>query len=456
MKIGLIKDTKIFNLVKKEEKRQKEGIELIPSENYASSEVRKVLSSYFVNKYSEGYPKKRYYGGNENVDDLEILCQERAKKLFGVPHVNVQPYSGSPANFAVYMATCSPGDVIMGQSLTAGGHLTHGHNVSATGIFFKSVQYGVKNSIGPKEDLFDFKEIKKLAKEYKPKLIWAGGTAHPLIFDYKKFAEIADEVGAYLAVDIAHIAGLIAGGVHPSPANYAHIITTTTHKTLRGPRGAIIMVTEKGLKKNPDLAKKIDRAVFPGLQGGPHDNTTAGIAVALFEAAQPSFKEYAIQIVKNSKTLAKTLINGGLKLVGGRSENHLLLVDLTITLGPGGGIFAQKALDMVGLTLNKNTVPNEPMSPFYPSGVRLGTPAATTRGMKEKEMNFIGKTILKVIKIIRFYRLPEKKPDSAKATSGKEERKDYIAKFEREMRTNKKIKEIHDRVKKLALHFPIP
>jgi glycine hydroxymethyltransferase len=334
----------------------------------------------------------------------------------------------------------------MGQALIDGGHLTHGHNVSATGIFFKSVQYGVKTFVGSKEDLFDFKEIRKLAKEHKPKLIWAGGTAHPLIFDYKKFAEIADEVGAYLAVDIAHIAGLIAGGVHPSPVKYAHIITTTTHKTLRGPRGAMIMVTNKGLKKDSDLAKKIDRAVFPGLQGGPHDNTTAGIAVALFEAAQPSFKKYAAQIVKNSKILAKTLINGGLKLVGGRSENHLSLVDLTTLLGPGGGIFAQKALDMVGLTLNKNTVPDETSSPFYPSGVRLGTPAATTRGMKEKEMGFIGMTILKVIEIIKLYRLPE----------NKEERKEYIANFQKEVEKNKEIIKMRDKVKKLALHFPIP
>jgi glycine hydroxymethyltransferase len=441
-----MKDTKIYNLVKKEEKRQREGIELIPSENYASLEVRKVLSSYFVNKYSEGYPKKRYYGGNENVDDLEILTQERVKKLFKVEYVNVQPYSGSPANFAVYMATCNPGDVIMGQSLTAGGHLTHGHNVSATGIFFKSVQYGVKNKVGPKEDLFDFEEIRKLAKKYRPKLIWAGGTAHPLIFDYKKFAEIADEVGAYLAVDIAHIAGLIVGEVHPSPVNYAHIITTTTHKTLRGPRGGIIMITKKGLNKDIDLAKKIDRAVFPGLQGGPHDNTTAGIAVALFEAAQPSFKKYAAQIVRNSKNLAKVLINGGLQLVGGRSENHLLLVDLTTVLGPGGGVFAQKALDMVGLTMNKNTVPNEPMSPFYPSGVRLGTPASTTRGMKEKEMAFIGKTILKVIEIIKSYRLP----------TNKEDRKEYIVNFQKNVGKNKAIKVMREEVKRLSMRFPIP
>ncbi len=442
-----MKDTKIYNLVKKEEKRQREGIELIPSENYASSGVRKVLSSYFVNKYSEGYPKKRYYGGNENVDDLEILAQERAKKLFGVPYANVQPYSGSPANLAVYLATCQPGDTVMGQALIAGGHLTHGHMVSATGIFYKPFQYSLrKDNIYKNEDLFDYVEIRRLAKEHKPRLIWVGATAYPLKFNYEKFAEIADEVGAYLSADIAHVAGLIAGIAHPSPVPFVHIVTTTTHKTLRGPRGAMIMVTNKGLKKDPDLGDKINKAVFPGLQGGPHDNQTAGIAVALFEAAQPSFKKYAAQIVKNSKALAKTLINGGLKLVGGGSENHLLLVNLTSVLGAGAGLFAQKALDLVGLTLNKNTVPDETLSPFYPSGIRLGTPASTSRGMKEKEMKFIGGIILEVINLLKPYRLPLKK----------EERKDYITKFEGEMRANKKMKEIHLRVKKLALRFSIP
>lgn len=441
-----MKDTKIISLLKKEEKRQKEGIELIPSENYASSAVRSVLSSYFVNKYSEGYPKKRYYGGNENADEVEIIAQERAKKLFGVPHVNVQPYSGSPANFAVYLAVCQPGDTIMGQALVAGGHLTHGHSVSATSIFFKSVQYGVKAKVGPEEDLFDFEEIRRLVRENKPKLIWVGGTAHPLVFHYEKFAEIADEAGAYLAADIAHVAGLIAAGVHPSPVPYAHIVTTTTHKTLRGPRGGMIMVTEKGLKKDPDLAKKIDRAVFPGLQGGPHDNQTGAIAVALHEASQPAFKTYAKQIVKNSKTLAQELIKGGLALVAGRSENHLLLVDLTPVLGPGGGVFAQKALDMVGLTLNKNTVPGEPASPFYPSGIRLGTAASTTRGMKEKEMKFIARVMAETINEIRDVRLP----------GDKTKRKDAIAAFQKSIEANKKLKSLRAEVKKLALRFRIP
>lgn len=442
-------DPTINELVLKEEKRQKEGIELIPSENYASTAVRSVLSSCFVNKYSEGYPKKRYYGGNEYVDDVETIAQERAKKLFGVPFVNVQPYSGSPANFAVYMATCEPGDTIMGQALVAGGHLTHGHNVSATGIFFKSVQYALKADVDAtksSKDLFDYDEIRRLVKEHKPKLIWVGATAYPLQFHYEKFAEIADEAGAYLAADIAHVAGLIAGGAHPSPVPHVHIITTTTHKTLRGPRGAMIMVTQKGLDKDPELDKKINKAVFPGLQGGPHDNTTAAIAVALEEASKPAFKEYAKQVVTNTRTLGEVLTKGGLSLVGGGSENHLLLVDLSTTLGPGAGILAEKALDMVGLTLNKNTVPNEPSSPFYPSGIRLGTPAATSRGMKEKEMQFIGKIMLTVIDILKKYKVPEDKTA----------RKTYIDTFVADMKKNKEIAKLHKQVIEMVSVFPIP
>lgn len=442
-----MKDTQIYNLVKKEEKRQKEGIELIPSENYASAHVRAVLSSYFVNKYSEGYPKKRYYGGNENVDSVEIMAIERAKKLFKVPFANVQPYSGSPANLAVCLATLKPGDTLMGLALIAGGHLTHGHTVSASGVYYKSVQYTLRSKdVYKKEDLFDYDEIRRLAKANKPKLIWVGATAYPLKYNYKKFAEIADEVGAFLVADIAHVAGLIAGGVHPSPVPYVHVVTTTTHKTLRGPRGAMIMVTEKGLKKDPDLGDKINKAVFPGLQGGPHDNQTAAIAVALYEAMSPSFKKYAQQIVKNSKVLADILVKGGLKLVGGGSENHLMLVNLTNVLGAGSGIFAQKALDMVGLTLNKNTVPDETLSPFYPSGIRLGTAASTTRGMKEKEMKFIGEKILEMIEVMKPYRLPTEKS----------ERKEYIQRFENEMKKNRKVKIIREEVRKLALRFPIP
>ncbi len=440
-----MQDTQIYNLITKEEDRQRKGVELIPSENYASTHVRTALSSALVNKYSEGYPGKRYYGGNEIIDNVESIAQNRAKELFGVEHVNVQPYSGSPANLAVYLATCKPGDAVMGQALVAGGHLTHGHMVSATGIFFNSLQYGVMPEVKNGE-LFDYKEIRALALKHKPKLIWVGATAYPLLFKYEKFAEIAEEVGAYLAADIAHVAGLIAGGAHPSPVPHVHIVTTTTHKTLRGPRGAMIMVTKKGLDKDPELPTKVDKAVFPGLQGGPHDNTTAAIAISLYEAAQPEFKDYAHQIVKNSKTLAQTLVDHGYKVVGNKSENHLVLVDLSPTHGPGAGYFAEYALDHVGLTLNKNTVPGEPGSPFYPSGIRLGTPAATTRGMKEKEMEFIGNVMNEVLDFIKKYKLP----------GTKEERKEYFKKFKSEIDTDNHLKQLKAKVTKMVTPFPIP
>ena len=322
------------------------------------------------------------------------------------------------------MATCQPGDTIMGQSLTAGGHLTHGFKISASGIFFNSVQYGVRNEPGGKHnDLFDYDEIRQLAKKHRPKLIWVGTSAYPLQLHYDEFAKIADEVGAYLAADISHIAGLIVGGAHPSPEKYAHIITTTTHKTLRGPRGAMIMVTKKGLAKDPELPRKINTAVFPGIQGGPHDHQTASIAVALYEAALPSFKAYAKSIL-----------------------THLILVDLTRTHGVGAGVFAEKALDMVNLTLNKNPIPGEQGSPFYPSGIRLGTPAATTRGMGNKEMKFIGDTILKVLDIILPYQLP----------SNNKERVAYISKFVSSMKKDPQIKKLQTEVRALALRFPIP
>ena len=430
-------DPVIKKLVAAEKRRQKYGLELIPSENYASPEVLGLLSSVLGNKYSEGYPSRRYYGGNEIIDDIEKLAIERAMRLFKVPHANVQPYSGSPANFAVYMATCKPGDTVMGLNLTDGGHLTHGWKVSATGIFFNSIPYHVK-----KDGRIDFDEVEMLAIKHKPRLIWAGATAYVYKYDYKRFAEIADSVGAYLACDIAHVAGLIVGEVHPSPADYAHVITTTTHKTLRGPRGGIIMVTNKGLKKDPDLAKKIDRAIFPGLQGGPHDHQTASIAQALYEAAQPAFKKYATQIVANSKVLAESLIKHGLDLVGSGSENHMMLVDLTNTHGVGSGVFAEKALDLVGLTVNKNTIPGEQSSPFYPSGIRLGTPAATTRGLREKDMLFIADKIAEVLNETKKYVLPESKI----------KRQDYIQVCIKELIHNPVIKKI----RKEVLSFLIP
>jgi glycine hydroxymethyltransferase len=436
-------DTRLKKLLALEKKRQKEGIELIPSENFASAYVRSYLSTEFVNKYSEGYPAKRYYGGNEYVDQVELLAQERAKKIFGVPYANVQPYSGSPANLAVYLAVCKPGDVVMGQALTAGGHLTHGHNVSATGIFYKAVQYGVDPTV---KGLFDFKAIAELVRKHKPKLIWVGATAHPLAFDYAAFAKIADEVGAILAADISHIAGLIVGGVHPSPVPHVHIVTTTTHKTLRGPRGAMIMVTEKGLKKDPTLPDKVNKAVFPGLQGGPHDNQTAAIAAALQEASLPSFKTYARQIASNARALANELTVKGFTLVGGTSENHLILIDLTSKMGKGAGVFLQKALDKAGLTLNKNTVPGELSTPFYPSGVRLGTPAATSRGMKHKEMKFVAETIAEVAEHISDFRLPDTK----------EERLETLKKFDAFIEKSRELKRIRTRVAAVAKKFPLP
>lgn len=434
-------DPEITYWLKKEAKRQNEGLEMIPSENYVSTSVLEAMGSILTNKYSEGYPKKRYYGGNEFIDEIELITQNRAKKLFGVEHVNVQPYSGSPANLAVYLAVCQPGDTIMGLDLTHGGHLTHGWKVSATGIFYKSVLYHVSE----KDGKINFAELEKLVKANKPKLIWVGATAYVYEFPFRELAEIADSVGAYLAADIAHVAGLVVAGAHVSPAKYAHIITTTTHKTLRGPRGAMIMVTKKGLVKDPQLAEKIDRAIFPGLQGGPHDHTTAAIAVALKEASKTTFKKYGKQIVKNAKTLAKGLISHGFKLVGAGTENHMNLVDLTAFFGPGGGFFAQYALDEAGITVNKNTIPGEPSSPFYPSGIRLGTPALTTRGMKEKEMEKIAGWIARSLFAVKSYRLPEKK----------EERKVYLDKFKKEVHKNNDLRKIKSEVKKFATRFPI-
>ncbi len=432
-------DPEVYKLIKKELGRQQLGLEMIPSENNVSKEVLQAMGSILTNKYSEGYPKKRYYAGNKFIDEIEVLAIERAKRAFKVPHANVQPYSGSPANFAVYVATCNAGDVIMGQNLTDGGHLTHGWKASVTGQFFKSIPYHVKE-----DGYLDLDEIKQLAEKYKPKLIWVGATAYVREFPFKELGKIADSVGAYLAADIAHISGLIIAGVHKSPVPYAHIVTTTTHKTLRGPRGGMIMVTKKGLDKDQDLAKKIDKAIFPRLQGGPHDHTTAAIAVALGESSKPEFKEYCRQIVKNSKALAKSLMANGVKLVTDGTDNHMILVDLT-AFGNGKGIFAQDVLDEANITVNKNTIPAEPASPFYPSGIRLGTPSLTTRGMKEKEMKIIGKWIAEIIKEVKNYDLPD----------DKEKRKAYLKKFEENIKRNRKIKNIRNEVIKLCKKFPL-
>lgn len=433
-------DPEIFSLIAKETKRQKEVLEMIPSENYVSPAVLEAMGSILTNKYSEGYPRKRYYGGNENIDEIELLAQNRAKKLFKVEHVNVQPYSGSPANLAVYMATCKPGDIIMGLNLPDGGHLTHGWKVSFTGIYYKSIPYHVR-----KDGRVDFDEVWKLVKQHKPKLIWTGATAYVYQYEFDKFAKIAESVGAYFAADIAHTAGLVISGVHIDPSPYAHIITTTTHKTLRGPRAAMIMVTKKGIEKDPELPLKLDRAVFPGLQGGPHDHTTSAIAVALKEASKPLFKKYGKQIVKNAKTLAKELIKNNFKLVGNGTENHMVLIDLTPIFGPGGGFFMQYALDAAGITLNKNTIPGEPESPFYPSGVRLGTPALTTRGMREKDMKKIANWIREVINCVNDYRLPK----------DKKQRPEYLNKFRKDVVKNKTIISVKRAIKKFASSYPI-
>jgi glycine hydroxymethyltransferase len=416
---------------------------MIPSENYASVDVMAAMGSILTNKYSEGYAGRRYYGGNEYIYEIETIAIDRAKKLFGVPHANVQSYSGSPANLAVYLATCTPGDTVMGLNLPDGGHLTHGWKVSATGIFYNSVPYHVGA-----DGFIDMDEVERLAREHKPKLIWVGATAYMHHFDFERFAAIANEVGAYFAADMAHVSGLIVAGAHPSPVPFAHIVTTTTHKTLRGPRGGIIMVTEKGLQKDPELADKIDRAVFPGLQGGPHDHQTAAIAIALGEAATPEFREYGQQIVRNAKALAAALLENGITLVGGGTENHLILMDVVPLFGAGGGVFADKALSAIGITANKNTIPNDPGTPFYPSGLRLGTPALTTRGMKEKEMETIGKWIASVLKLFKGITLP--------ASADKVARVAAIKDFEKKLADSEEIRALREEVRALASSFPVP
>lgn len=431
---------KINSLIKKEEKRQAENLMMIPSENYASKAVRDAVGSVFSNKYSEGYPGRRYYQGNKVVDEVEKLAIEQAKKLFAVPHANVQPYSGSPANSAVLFALAELGDTVMGMKLAAGGHLTHGHpDITFSGKYFRSVQFGLD-----KDELLDYEAIAKLAEKEKPKVMIIGITAYPLAFNWKKFGQIADSIDSWLVADIAHLAGLIVAGAYPSPAQYAHVITTTTHKTLRGPRGAMIMVTRRGLRKDSRLGDRIDRAVFPGLQGGPHDNTTAGIAQALYEASQPSFKKYGQQIVKNAKVLARELKKSELKLVADGTESHLMVVDLR-PLNLSGNIVAE-ALEITGIVVNRNSVPNDTMPPFYPSGIRLGTPGLTTRGMKEKEMRKIAGWIFKVIDYVKDYKLP----------TNPENRSIFMKRYRQKIAKDKFLKEVALEVKKLCKKFPIP
>ncbi len=379
------RDSKIFDAIIAEKNRQMDGIELIPSENLVSQAVLEALGSVPTNKYSEGYPGKRYYGGNEFIDVIETLAIDRAKKLFGADHVNVQPLSGSPANMAVYFAMMELGETFMGLKLTEGGHLTHGHPVNFSGRNYKCVQYGLDRET----EMLDYDAIEKQARVSKPKIILSGYTAYPRTIDFKRFREICDSVGAFCMADIAHIAGLCAVGVHENPVPYFDAVTTTTHKTLRGPRGAIIMCKQ-------EFAEKIDKAVFPGLQGGPHDNTTAAKAVAFGEALEPSFKDYAEQIVKNARALSDSLAEKGLRIVSGGTDNHLLLVDVFKSKGITG-MEAESALEKAGIYCNKNTIPFDERSPWNPSGIRIGSPVMTTRGMKESEMKQVAEFIAKAL-----------------------------------------------------------
>ena len=430
----------IKKLIKKEEIRQRDTLMMIPSENYASKYVREAVGSVLMNKYSEGYSGRRYYQGNKIIDEIETLATERAKKLFNVPYVNVQPYSGSPANSEVLFALCEPGDTIMGLELASGGHLTHGHpEVTFSGKYFNSVQFGIDE-----KGLLNYLRIERLAKKVKPKLMLVGTTAYPLALDWKKFAGIADSAGAWLVADVSHVIGLIIAGVYPSPFPYAHLVTTTTHKTLRGPRGAMILATNKGVRKDPNITTKIDKAIIPGMQGGPHNNTTAGIAIALEEAMHPAFKIYGKQVVKNAKMLAEELKKGGLVLVGGGTECHLVLVDLR-PLGLSGNVVAE-ALEIAGIVTNRNSIPNDIMPPYYPSGLRLGTPALTTRGMKETEIKQIAAWILKVIEFVKPYKLPEK-PD-ARAT--------FLKAFRVKIEKEDFLRSVASEVKSLCNKFPTP
>ncbi|MDP3726332.1 MAG: serine hydroxymethyltransferase [bacterium] len=397
-------DKEIQKFIAEETRRQKSVINLIASENYVSDDMREALGSVLTNKYAEGYPGRRYYGGNTVIDKVERLCQKRALKLFKLSpqrwSVNVQALSGSPANLAVYMALVPLGGKIMGMTLSHGGHLTHGHSISASGKLWKQVSYGVDK----KTEQLDYFALKKIARKEKPQLIVAGFTAYSRIIDFKKFREIADACGAYLMVDMSHFAGLVAGGVYPAPFPYADVVTTTTHKTLRGPRHALIFAKRKLMSRaksrdSIDIAQAVDKAVFPGLQGGPHENTIAAVAVALKEAASPSFKKYARQIVKNAKALAGELKKRGWRIVSGGTDSHLLLVDTWMNGSGIGGKEASARLENAGIIVNMNTIPFDTRKPMDPSGIRLGTPAETTRGKKEKDMTKIAEKIDKVLRV---------------------------------------------------------
>ena len=418
-------DKEVFKLLENEKQRQREGLELIPSENYVSRAVLEALGSEFTNKYSEGYPGKRYYGGQEFTDPLEQIAIDRAKQIFKADHANVQPHSGAPANIAVYFAWLKPGDTVLGMDLGHGGHLTHGHPVTYMAKIFNFVRYKIKDV---ETGEIDFDQVRELAHKHKPKILLAGFSAYPRELDYAKFAEIAEEVDAVAMADVAHIAGLIAGGVSANPFDHGfHVVTSTTHKTLRGPRGGLIL--SKGTVGNPlkkpehikeNLPTLIDRSIFPGLQGGPHMNNTMAKAVAFGEAMEPEFKVYTKQVVDNAKKLADELMKRGFKLVTNGTDNHLILADVQTSFGMHGGV-AEEALDKIGLTLNKNAIPEDPNPPFRPSGIRLGTPALTTRGMKEEHMEQIAEWMKQAL---------ESHSDDSKLASIHSDVKSFCSQFE--------------------------
>ncbi|MFC1731391.1 serine hydroxymethyltransferase [candidate division KSB1 bacterium] len=408
MSVLKTQDPEIYNAIESELQRQKDELNMIPSENYVSKAVMEASGSVLTNKYAEGYPKKRYYQGNQFVDDAEILAIERAKKLFNAEHVNVQPNSGSPANMAVYFALLNPKDKILGMNLSHGGHLTHGSPVNFSGKYYNFIDYGVEKDT----ELIDMDKVRKLAEKEKPRMVLSGYTAYPRTIDFKEFHEIAKDIGAYSMVDMAHIAGLIAGNAHPSPFPFTDVVTTTTHKTLRGPRSAMILcknedrlantegLDEKKALQAKNMAAKIDKAVFPGLQGGPHEHIIAAKAVAFKEAMTEEFKDYSKQIVKNAKALAETLMENGIKLVSNGTDNHLILIDLIKSKGVGKEGMGKEgaiALEEAGIITNANTIPFDPSTPFRPSGIRIGTPILTTRNMKESEMKIVGEWMAKII-----------------------------------------------------------
>jgi glycine hydroxymethyltransferase len=430
----------IYQLVTQEAIRQQSEVGLIASENHISPEVSDVLSSCLNSKYSEGYPGRRYYEGNRYIDEIELETQRRIKELFKVPYVNVQPYSGSPANSAIQFALLSPGATLMGLKLTMGGHLTHGHpEVTFSGRYFRPVQYGVG-----KDGRIDLAEVRALAQKERPQMIYVGTTAYPFTLDFAGFRQIADEVGAWLVADISHITGLVVGGQHASPVPHADVVMSTTHKTFRGPRGAMILVTERGLQRDPDLGKKIDAAIIPGLQGGPHNATTAAIGIAAGEAARAEFKGYTAQIVANAQSLSTALQQSGLQLVGQGTDNHLMVLDLT-SVSPGLGTQVASALDRAGIYANRNTVPAEPVSPFYPSGVRLGTPLVTTRGMKEADMAKIAGWIHQVVELVKDQTLPEDKAQRSK----------FIKEFKKGLEKHEGLEKIRQEVEQFAKDFPL-